>query len=178
MTAKDELRSMLDERGTGHTDLGGMTEWTGAGGRICRAYTRNEPLTVDVAMLAVPPEQAIAATLGGGKLTAEQVRECVGTVYLEGYSDGSVNRGAHIDETDWQAVADELNEMLGSGECIPHGEWERVSQTQEVRHVFCDCGYELGMDRRDSFPFERTQLFAMPNFCQECGRRIRKAVTR
>ncbi|MBR0403720.1 MAG: hypothetical protein IJI68_00645 [Eggerthellaceae bacterium] len=62
------------------------------------------------------------------------------------------------------------------GECVPHGEWERVSQTQEVRHVFCECGRELGMDRRDSFPFERTQLFAMPNYCQECGRKIRKAV--
>lgn len=46
------------------------------------------------------------------KLTAEQVRECVETVYLEGYSDGSVNRGAHIEETDWQSIADELNAVL------------------------------------------------------------------
>lgn len=64
MTAKDELRSMLDERGVEHTDLGGMTEWTNGCGRICRAYTRNEPLTVDVAILAVPPAQAVEATLG------------------------------------------------------------------------------------------------------------------
>jgi hypothetical protein len=40
------------------------------------------------------------STLGSGTLTAEQVRECAETVYLEGYNDGSVNRGAHIDETD------------------------------------------------------------------------------
>ena len=66
----------------------------------------------------------------------------------------------------------------GSGECIPHGEWEIISQTQEVRHVYCECGYELGMDRRSSFPFEHTALFAMPNYCQECGRKIRKAVKR
>ena len=61
-------------------------------------------------------------------------------------------------------------------ECTPHGEWERVSQTQEVRHVFCECGHELGMDERDSFPFQRTRLCAIPNYCQECGRKIRKAV--
>lgn len=63
-SATEELRRLLDERGTEHTDLGGMTEWTNGCGRVCRAYTRPEPLTVDVAMLAVPPEQAIAATLG------------------------------------------------------------------------------------------------------------------
>ena len=66
MSATDELRRLLDERGVEHTDLGGMTEWTSAPGRICRAYTRPEPLTVDIAMLAVPPEQAVEATLGRG----------------------------------------------------------------------------------------------------------------
>ena len=55
-----------------------------------------------------------AATLGAPTLTAEQVRECTQSVYMEGYSDGSVNRGAHIDETDWQAIADELNAALGA----------------------------------------------------------------
>lgn len=63
-------------------------------------------------------------------------------------------------------------------ECTPHGEWESISQSQEVRHVFCDCGYELGKDERDSWPFQRTRLFAMPNFCPECGHKIRKAVKR
>lgn len=42
-------------------------------------------------------------------LTAEQVREFVKAVYFDGYSDGSVNRGQHLEETDWQAIADELN---------------------------------------------------------------------
>lgn len=64
------------------------------------------------------------------------------------------------------------------GECVPHGEWESISQSQEVRHVFCDCGYELGMDEHDLWPFQSTRLFAMPNYCQECGRKIRKAVKR
>ena len=124
---------------------------------------------------------AIAATLGGvgsevgsevtsevrgGKLTAEQVRKAIerNVTFYEG------------GDYDAQEIADELNTMLGSGECTPHGEWKSISQTQEVRHVFCECGFELGMDRRDSFPFECTRLFAMPNFCPECGRKIRKAV--
>lgn len=64
MTGIEELCSMLDEREIEHTDFGGMTEWSNGDGRICRAYTRLEPLTVDVAMIAVTPEQAIAATLG------------------------------------------------------------------------------------------------------------------
>lgn len=67
MSATEELRRMLDERGVEHIDFGGMTEWTDGGGRMCRAYTRNEPTCVDIAMLAVTPEQAIAATLGGGE---------------------------------------------------------------------------------------------------------------
>lgn len=91
------------------------------------------------------------------------------TVPQDGY--GNLNASRLTPE---QAVA----ATLGGGECTPHGEWERVSQTQEVRHVYCECGRELGMDRRDSFPFERTHLFAMPNYCQECGRKIRKMVKR
>lgn len=104
-----------------------------------------------------------------GKLTVEQVRDAV-----NGHGNIMDNRFY----CDWQAIADELNAMLDGAECTPHGEWESVTQTQEVRHVFCDCGYELGMDERDSWPFQSTRLFAMPNYCQECGRRIRKAVKR
>ena len=73
-----------------------------------------------------------------------------------------------------EKTAQAIAATLGAGECIPHGEWESISQSQEVRHVFCDCGYELGMDERDLWPFRSTRLFAMPNYCQECGRRIRK----
>ena len=56
------------------------------------------------------PEQAIAATLGSGTLTAEQVRKCVRV--------GACAHGlwgALDEDTDWQAIADELNaELLGS----------------------------------------------------------------
>lgn len=64
MNATDELRRMLDERGVEHFDTVGITEWDGANGRTCRSYARPESMTVDVAMIAVPPKQAIEATLG------------------------------------------------------------------------------------------------------------------
>ena len=61
--------------------------------------------------------EAIAAwnTRAHGTLTAEQVRECVQHVYSEGYNDGSVHRSHGIEETDWQAIANELNAELGIG---------------------------------------------------------------
>jgi DNA-directed RNA polymerase subunit RPC12/RpoP len=52
----------------------------------------------------------------------------------------------------------------------PHGEWERITQMQEVRRIVCDCGYELGVDERDSF--FGTRLAKMPNYCPNCGARI------
>ena len=54
-------------------------------------------------------EQAIAATLGSGTLTAEQVRKCVRV----GACDHGL-WGALDEDTDWQAIADELNAELGS----------------------------------------------------------------
>ena len=66
MSATEELRRLLDERGVGHFELGGVTEFVGSNGRICRTYTRPEPITVDVAIIAAKPEQAVEATLGRG----------------------------------------------------------------------------------------------------------------
>lgn len=54
--------------------------------------------------------------------------------------------------------------------CTPHGEWKPISQTQEVRRMYCDCGYELGMDEHDSF--FGTRLCEIPHFCPECGCRL------
>ena len=65
-SATEIMRRLLDERGVEHLNLGGMTEFANGDGRICRTYTRPEPLTVDVAIIAATPEQAEAATLGPG----------------------------------------------------------------------------------------------------------------
>lgn len=105
-------------------------------------------------------EQAIAATLGNGTLTAEQVRECVQHVYHEGYSDGSVRRGAHIDETDWQAIADELNaraERTCKLEPLSALAVTLNMLDQTEWGVCSECGCAVPMDAR---------------FCNECGKAV------
>lgn len=69
-------------------------------------------------------------------------------------------------------MADELNAMLGGLTCTPHGEWERLSQTQEVRHLYCDCGEHLGKDERESFPFAIEWKADLPNYCSNCGAKV------
>ena len=75
MTATEELRRMLDERGVDY-----MVSATGRsieiGGPYTTAYANRTDATLDVALLQVTPEQAIAATLGPG------------TCEVEGYDDG------------------------------------------------------------------------------------------
>lgn len=64
--AIEHLCELLDERGVKHVGHGGMVRWTNEDGCVCRAYTRQNPLSVDVAIMDASPEQAIAATLGRG----------------------------------------------------------------------------------------------------------------
>jgi hypothetical protein len=54
----------------------------------------------------------IEENVAHGMLTAEQVLKCVQGVYYEGYNDGNLHRGHGVEETDWQAIADELNAEL------------------------------------------------------------------
>ena len=103
--------------------------------------------------------------------------------FLCGYQNILLSRGINASEAvcKQNELIDEYAERIeqaiaatvGQGTCIPHGEWERLSQTVEFRRMYCDCGYELGMDSRGSFPFARiTAYAAMPRFCPECGARI------
>lgn len=64
MSATDELRRMLDERGVewADGDASHTTEWTNANGQKCSAMYWKPTLTVLIS--GCTPEQAIAATLG------------------------------------------------------------------------------------------------------------------
>lgn len=101
-----------------------------------------------------------------GKLTAEQVREAI-----EANSWAETSTIREFNDSSWQAIADELNNRA-ERTCKPYGEWERVSQTQEIRHIYCDCGEYLGMDRRNSLPFEIEYKADMPNYCPNCGCKV------
>ena len=64
MSATDELRKMLDERGMEWTASGTDTCWTSADGYPMRAWDTTNGTHMRVADLT--PEQAITATLGAG----------------------------------------------------------------------------------------------------------------
>ena len=74
MTATDELRRLLDERGVAHSDHYLSTTWRDGHGIL---HLAGEPMadgSLVVDMLT--PAQAIAATLGGGEC---ELHECEGS---------------------------------------------------------------------------------------------------
>ena len=104
------------------------------------------------------PEQAIAATLGSGTLTAEQVSEAI-------YA-----HSIHADcaDADWQAIADELNAELGSGTC----EFVDDSDGEPSPPKCNSCGYDPGIYEcawldDGTYEYER-------NYCPNCGRKVVK----
>ena len=120
MTATEILRRMLDERGVEWANPNSClrdekTNWVANGfdydaledpyGTLILSAMHQDSLT---------PEQAIAATFDGGRLTAEQVRAAIfnGSGYAS--FDGAKY---YADGIGMQAIADELNATLGSGTC-------------------------------------------------------------
>jgi hypothetical protein len=72
MTATEELRRLLDERGVEHYDRFDVTEWVGSDGEICHTSAiYSNRATVLVLRKCTTPEQAIAATLGAGTCKLE-----------------------------------------------------------------------------------------------------------
>lgn len=71
-----------------------------------------------------------------------------------------------------RSQTDESRRYVLEEVCVPHGEWERISQTQEAREMHCICGHYLGTDKRGSIPFDYEILFEMPRYCPNCGCRI------
>jgi len=114
------------------------------------------------------PEQAIAATLGSG--TCEQVREAIEEAEAELLESceyvGTMGerKGDVIEAFDKlkQAIADELNAVLGGSECefIPFKD-EDWSEPNAVRGVCSECS---------------ALMYGKDNYCPNCGARVRKKV--
>lgn len=107
------------------------------------------------------------------KLTAEQVYEAVMSAdrWVKPMGNtGLTNTHLIIRDDGWQAIADELNATLGGGECEVNGtnfwEWEWSDYTAYYEHEL-SCGHVVN-----------TMEPEPPNYCQECGAKIRKAVER
>ena len=105
-------------------------------------------------------EQAIAATLGSGTLTAEQVRETV-----EGHGNIMDNRLYE----DWQAVADELNAELGSGTCAMIPSFTKPVTLDDCQEFCCSaCGEYMVIQQFPGWVDE------VPNFCPNCGKAVER----
>lgn len=121
-------------------------------------------------------EQAIAATLGGGKLTAEQVREAIerhfGKVAVldDGkpveWRDDWVCKVA----IDYRGIADELNAALGGGECEFSVVKESIPGIKLCGDI-CECG---NCGYRCPYGLIEDERFKC---CPGCGARM-KAVKR
>lgn len=100
MTATERLRALLDERGVEYLDMHGIIEFRGKNDRTVRCYQRPEPLTLDVAIIAAPPEQAIAATLGDSD--AVEVVRCRDCKFYTPESMTREERGFGVYENVWE----------------------------------------------------------------------------
>lgn len=102
------------------------------------------------------------ATLCNGKLTAGQVREAV-----EHHGIASLGCRWQFIDRSYDAIADELNATLGSGTCECDGtiQWRWTGPTTYYEHEL-SCGHVI--TSVDEEP---------PNYCEECGAKVRKAVS-
>ena len=96
MTATDELRKLLDERGVEHSDFSSAyrlsTRWQDSGRRVIEHQLRKDADIGDMGIVRnLTPEQAIAATLGNEE---SYTRDDVESAFVSGYSLGSLPVGS------------------------------------------------------------------------------------
>ena len=163
LTATDRLRELLDERGVEYEtdERNAITEWsTYYGAFVYFARQREGKLLVETTVatkhsVILTPEQAIAATLGRGTLTAGQV------------SKATYAHSIHADcaDADWQAIADELNAALGSNTCHMSfvDEYETASGEEEYLCECSECGYRRWEPAHD-----------LPLYCRKCGKAVKR----
>lgn len=104
----ERLMAMLEERGVSFQTHYLHVSWC-VGSKL---YEAVDNLDGTLTVSSLTPEQAIAATLGSGTLTAEQVREAI-----ERHSLSYGELGRYFHDLSWQAIANELNAELGGGNC-------------------------------------------------------------
>jgi hypothetical protein len=104
------------------------------------------------------PEQAIAATLGSGTLTAEQVMAIVGKHQPDYCSDTHVC-------FDWQAIADELNAR--AERTCEFAVKDNMNESEGMGDVWIECSA-----CHCQFDYYADDWLMKMSYCPNCGRRI------
>lgn len=166
MSATDELRRMLDERGVEYKRHYLNTSWY-VGMKLYMATDDVDgTLTVD----NLTPEQAIAATLGSDASAvrlAERLRSTADEMRSVGASSMTPHELLACYANDVDKVADSLMfaATLGGGECKFVS-----SKGSEYPPVCSACGYELGI--YDCEWFEDGTYGYGGNYCPNCGAKV------
>ena len=166
------LRNLLDERGIEYAESQDRfrTRFRFNYCEACGDYL-NEIEVMGACITAsksyLTPEQAIAAAVGSGVLTAEQVREAVMSAdrwEKPMGNTGLTNTHLIVRDDGWQAIADELNAELGNGTCeLAYGE-----DDEGYDGWYCQsCGGWFDAARRDGKLVE-------PMRCGCCGRKVKR----
>ena len=148
--ATDELRKLLDELGVSHSDHYWHTSWRSKSGTL---HMANEQVNGSLMVDMLTPEQAVAVTLGS-TLTAEQIEKAIHDCSTYASYDGCTYYASGMM---LQAIADELNAMLGSGTC----EVEYVNEWMGWHCKSCDTLWQGLPDQK-------------PNYCQNCGKAVKR----
>ena len=175
-SATEVLRRMLDERGVEYFtddderayDEPARTTWDFVLCGYEMTVTVTEFVDIDGKTYlemdfhhAFTPEQAIAATLGGGKLTKEDVQRALFAHSTYANYDGLQLYASGIRT---QEIADELNAALGGGECEVTSHY--YYDDYDIHEFELSCGHSYTM--HDDMPYP---------FCPICGKKV-KAVKR
>lgn len=163
MTATDELRALLDERGVEWSSIGGDTAWEDSRGWTATA----EADSVDGSMVYVTalmtPEQAIEATLGPREQPPyDELIEALRRDWdIEASWDG-LRRFWYVGLTD-EGVRkrDEREATLGRGTC----RMPRVEDEERILHGWMECS-ECG----PVYPPAAERIQDAVKFCPFCGR--------
>ncbi len=166
-----ELREKLGERGVKHEDSeltdfhdGTTTYYTEWGGNDdgdgANVYVEYVDGTV-LRMFDATPEQAIAATLGNGTLTAEQVREAI-----ERHSAWVIGNNRCFHDGAYEEIADGLNAERHVETCEP----DEPDGWYKCPDCGCVVGYWLLND--DSWTIYMDDYQIPFNHCPNCGKAV------
>lgn len=156
MSATDELRRLLDERGVKHSDYDGITEWCGRLGAVCRGFQRYSDNHLDVVIVMTDSESAVNATLGSGK--------CCYIPDEQGYR-------WRLGNGEWQEEEDSASDECWSASCDKCGYSMIVGDDGGWFHGYDELKEWLDEDGKEHRGFILEPIF---NFCPNCGRKVER----